>query len=1560
MTIRYINTGTSANKGDGDTLRTAFIKINDNFAYLAQSGGFISTGSSTSLSISPTAPTTATDGTLWFNSIDARTFVRYNGAWVDASPQITPPPTTSTETVITMGSVPPGTGEGTLWFNINDARTYINYNGAWVDSSPQVSPPPVLPPDGLGVLANDGAGTLYWSTSGVSINFTASVNFSAVESNILPATDLTYDLGSLSKQWRSLYVGTSTIYIGGVPIRLNTVSNTLIIGTGTTVQNLATEDYVVEQLVDYATEVYVAEQLANIEIPSSNPFVGTGDFSITSIDNNNYTVAGTGIADSSILLNFRIHGSVGGVDTGVDPDYVTFTTGSQPITAIYLTKYVSADARGFFAIQEGNQWTIPQDQVTPEMVAYGHFGRAGIVVGGNILGSFGPLLPNTTYTLWAQQIGLAVTEYVFATNSNDTGGNTPSFYSRNPLTPTTINPTTTVIGGELDPALNLKRGYRYNFAINTMANNFWIMTTSTFNLANAYTHGITNNGTGSGVLSFIVPGDAPDTLYYMSAVDSAMKGTINITDIGGGTSNGWQLTSGTSVISLNTSGSLTFPDATVQTTAYPGVLVPANGDSVSGNANLVFYDGSWNNTSKVGINPATGILTLNGTNGAGGIRLPNQATISVVDIGFSYTAPSNGPGGTAVQLNSLTVGIPNPGWAAAILANLNDHHIDFNGGPSNVAISSISGPAPSTNVYTLTGTWPANATGFPITIASNNYVSGGITELDSENGVDITTNGGSWGFSPDGATRFPSNTIKLESGSNLSIKTTGATGLIDQTSVTVVSSGTNYLGNSTYATDDPNTLVFIPSGPGPLVSGNFVIQSTEIFTVGDVITIPASIQGNTTATIEVTSTLPYSWAFANTGQLNLPQASNGNARIQSVADIDILSENSLWTFGTDGTLTAPGHILPDTDLAYDLGSTSSQWRSIHVGTGTIYIGGVALGLNQDNYVTVNGNPIITVNTASGSLSVQGNTNIVLGTVAISDTAPDATTPGSQWFNTVDGRTYIAYNDRWLDASPTDVPSPDTYLDEITIDGSIININDNTLTISNTGTLLINGGEVTGNSNRIENGEYSVSIDDIGAVTMETGRGTILFGNIPEVGPTGSTHFHIMKDSPSTVDLFFGDDYNYVKLPTTQGVEVGANGSTWQFGTDGTLTFPSGNLSIGNAFGSDSIVGSTGTIVGVVAQGNDGGVGLQWIDNIENIGSMSTQTLVAAVIVNGPLASTTGTVQIVTGFVNTATTATTLAEHTWEFGVDGDLTFPDGTRSTGAVVSAAQGSSYIIQTLGSANASPSNVLSTFEFGVNGTLTTPQTSSAFSLGTDFTGTIIGDGDGTGYIRVESNTGAPNFTPAPISTRFYNFLSTLTAGTEFTVNTVVDGTTYNTVVSFTEFASGNPVDTDRNDLYYTFVSGDDLPFSYNATELTLTFTSSSIVIAPTRITFPDNTVQTTAYLSGQQTILVDEVSATGAEIDITALTGSMIMIRSADGYTTVDDTHYINLPAGTAADVNIPLGTKISILSLYNGTVIINGWPAPGYNMSAYQNIDLVYIYDGNPEGVNTWWVTGSFIW
>jgi hypothetical protein len=58
---------------------------------------------------------------------------------------------------------------------------------------------------------------------------TENIDLSAVDQHIIPAADSTYDLGSTSSQWRSLYVGTDTIYIGGVSL---TVTGTTLLVAG--------------------------------------------------------------------------------------------------------------------------------------------------------------------------------------------------------------------------------------------------------------------------------------------------------------------------------------------------------------------------------------------------------------------------------------------------------------------------------------------------------------------------------------------------------------------------------------------------------------------------------------------------------------------------------------------------------------------------------------------------------------------------------------------------------------------------------------------------------------------------------------------------------------------------------------------------------------------------------------------------------------------------------------------------------------------------------------------------------------------------------------------------------------------------------------------------------------------------------------------------------------------------------------------------------------------------------------------------------------------------------
>jgi len=52
-----------------------------------------------------------------------------------------------------------------------------------------------------------------------------------------------------------------------------------------------------------------------------------------------------------------------------------------------------------------------------------------------------------------------------------------------------------------------------------------------------------------------------------------------------------------------------------------------------------------------------------------------------------------------------------------------------------------------------------------------------------------------------------------------------------------------------------------------------------------------------------------------------------------------------WIFGSDGTLTAPGDILPATNKTQSLGSPTQQWKSLYVSTSTIYMNNVPLTID---------------------------------------------------------------------------------------------------------------------------------------------------------------------------------------------------------------------------------------------------------------------------------------------------------------------------------------------------------------------------------------------------------------------------------------------------------------------------------------------------------------------------------------------------------------------------------------------------------------------------------------
>ena len=88
-----------------------------------------------------------------------------------------------------------------------------------------------------------------------------------------------------------------------------------------------------------------------------------------------------------------------------------------------------------------------------------------------------------------------------------------------------------VINGQSNPTLTLTEGETYIFNVNASGHPFWIKTISSTGTGNAYNTGVTGNGTQSGTLTFVVPYDAPSTLYYNCQYHGGMAGSINIVNV---------------------------------------------------------------------------------------------------------------------------------------------------------------------------------------------------------------------------------------------------------------------------------------------------------------------------------------------------------------------------------------------------------------------------------------------------------------------------------------------------------------------------------------------------------------------------------------------------------------------------------------------------------------------------------------------------------------------------------------------------------------------------------------------------------------------------------------------------------------------------------------------------------------------------------------------------------------------------------------------------------------------------------------------------------------------
>jgi len=100
--------------------------------------------------------------------------------------------------------------------------------------------------------------------------------------------------------------------------------------------------------------------------------------------------------------------------------------------------------------------------------------------------------------------------------------------------------TSYLIDFQANPTLTLARGntYVFNITLNGVYP-FWIKTALSLGTGDAYNSGVLRNGSSFGLVTFTVPQDAPDTLYYASENQTNLRGTINVVDGTPGTGPGF-------------------------------------------------------------------------------------------------------------------------------------------------------------------------------------------------------------------------------------------------------------------------------------------------------------------------------------------------------------------------------------------------------------------------------------------------------------------------------------------------------------------------------------------------------------------------------------------------------------------------------------------------------------------------------------------------------------------------------------------------------------------------------------------------------------------------------------------------------------------------------------------------------------------------------------------------------------------------------------------------------------------------------------------------------------
>jgi hypothetical protein len=839
-----------------------------------------------------------------------------------------------------------------------------------------------------------------------------------------------------------------------------------------------------------------------------------------------------------------------------------------------------------------------------------------------------------------------------------------------------------------------------------------------------------------------------DTTAHWTASDPVLSSgelgldtTLNKIKIGNGTDNWSELSfytgnpstliNGSKAVTLNSTGMVTFPTVNnTQLLIEGSKLVGANNSPVAISSNSTVVINTYNPALHVWEFDNTGNLTVPGT-----ITRPIDETLILVTSGTNERSASVSIDGEFGRLllrtnDSVTTNtweFSNTGGIVCPTLSVDIH----NGGVQEGQVLKFNN---DTKQVIITGPTPATGASAQRIIIQGQRASGRNINNQAAEGGDVYV----WGGDSD----YNGGDIKIYAGD------------ADNNNVNESLGGYVNIDAGNGFTNGGNVSISAGNGRRPENSVGGNVSITAGYALNGT---PGNIQLSTYAQ---SNNAVLSWTFGNDGKLTLPAGGDiVNNAGNSITDIYKFAGGTIGTKANPDTSNGWGGY----NMYLDPGGES--WASIFIPSNANQDGGASLQITNKGAAT----SIVQV-TGWGGVQLVTNTGVDEKVFEFRDDGKLTLPKGgsvSETSNTIAFAPPTAAVGQSLVIRPT-AGQFTISTDHLSgfVPGESITITVSTQFGSDSGELYYTiTGATTEQLGRATTGTLTFSSESTKAVTWTipvqssmttftfdltggtgfTGPGGIYVNDLPEITVTlnGSAssennHVHLVAGNPTTVDMYLGNDDQYVKIEKNAGdVVIGTNLNThqWTFGTNGNLTLPNGG-----------VVSETSSVIAVsLNQFTDGGYSGALVffktsntlytssagPTIELIASIwylkvgvstyyNSTDLITWSPVAGGLPAPVGTLDTI------ETTNLTVGSQSWTFGTNSNLTLPNASTispvSQVGYIYGPYASDIYNNTTGGALASGTQTVINIGNTVHNDLFNPPVATA----TTTTGTIASNGD------------------------------------------------------------------------------------------------------------------------------------------------------------------------------------------------------------------------------------------